>query len=136
MVNSFDSFINNIKEKINDLQVPEVYVVNDSLVYNLPYNSSTVSVAVANVNTLGELGRALAIATLIANHNVPPNKIKREVSSQIGAHSKRVDIVIELDEEFEGRNCIALLECKTTLKKPNDHQFASYLTSSQSLDRG
>ncbi|MBC7092378.1 MAG: hypothetical protein H5T50_10825, partial [Nitrososphaeria archaeon] len=63
MVNSFDSFINNIKEKINDLQVPEVYVVNDSLVYNLPYNSSTVSVAVANVNTLGELGRALAIAT-------------------------------------------------------------------------
>ena len=127
MMNSFDSFINNIKEKINDLQVPEVYVVNDSLVYNLPYNSSTVSVAVANVNTLGELGRALAIATLIANHNVPPNKIKREVSSQIGAHSKRVDIVIELDEEFEGRNCIALLECKTTLKKPNDHQFASYV---------
>ncbi len=66
-----------------------MYVANDGLIYNLPCNSSNINnVAVVNANTLGKLGRTLAIFTLINNYNVPPNKIKREPSSQIGTHTK------------------------------------------------
>lgn len=124
-----NDFIENLKKAIRLCNTSEVTISSDGtlLTYNLPLSKITLDVSINNANTLGELGRALAIATLISQYKVPAAKIRREVGSPVGSPSKRIDTVIELDETKDGRKCIALVECKTSLKEINNKQFADYV---------
>ncbi len=74
----------------------------------------------------GELGRALMIIDLIEKHKIPPKLISLEEKSVVGSPSKRIDIKIEISDIYNERNCIALVECKTSIHKISDLEFTSY----------
>lgn len=76
---------------------------------------------------LGELGRALIIIDLVERHKIPHNLITMEERSIVGSPSKRIDIKIKLADTYkQERECIALVECKTSVQKISEQKFTDY----------
>jgi type I restriction-modification system DNA methylase subunit len=119
------AFINLLKSEIIKTNTPEIQIKDDKLIYSLKkyteYNISSYSQTV-----LGELGRAYAILSLIKKYKISPDNILHEEASIIGAPSKRLDIKINIEDVYNGRKCIALIECKTSLRKISDIEFTDY----------
>lgn len=84
-----------------------------------------------NQTVLGELGRAIAVIDLLEK-GVPAEKIKIESASVVGSgpRSKRLDILLEVDDVYEDRKCrkcIAIVECKTSLREIEETKYVSYV---------
>lgn len=120
-----EQYINLLKKRISELNNSVVKIDNNLLRYSLKEEYSR-NISSYDQNVLGELGRALAIIDLIKNHKVPPPSIYLEDKSIVGSPSKRIDIKIDIDDTYEERKCIALVECKTSIHKITDSQFIDY----------
>ncbi len=88
-------------------------------------------IAEYNKNTFGELGRALAVIDLIKNKGVPAELIGIEVEGpSFGSQRRsRIDLVITLGDTYDGRKCIAVGECKTSLSALSNLRFKSFIKS-------
>ncbi|MEO0269686.1 MAG: hypothetical protein ABIN73_08115 [candidate division WOR-3 bacterium] len=118
-------YIDLLKVEISRLNNKAVRIEDDQLLYSLKkYYSRDISFYHQNV--FGELGRALAILDLIKEHKIPPKSISLEEKSIVGSPSKRIDIKIEISDVYNERNCIALVECKTSIHKVTDLEFTNY----------
>jgi type I restriction enzyme M protein len=117
--------INLLKEEIQKFDRNEVRIKDNKLIYSLG-NNREFDISSYNQNTLGELGRALATLKMITEFKIPPEKITLEEPSPVGSPSKRIDMKIKIDETFNNRECIALVECKTSINKIGDSGFTNY----------
>jgi hypothetical protein len=116
-----------LKEKIQHFNSDKVKIADNQLIYSLGGSESiTFDISSVNQNVLGELGRALAILNMIFEFKIPSEKIRREKVSFVGSPSKRIDIQIDIDESYNGRKCIALVECKTSIHRISDSEFTNY----------
>ena len=118
-------FINLLKSEIIKANKPEVKIKDNRLIYSLKkqaeYNISSYNQAV-----LGELGKAYTILQIIKKYKIAADNILREEASMVGVPSKRLDIKIDIEDVYKGRKCIALIECKTSLRKISDIEFTDY----------
>ena len=122
---SLREYIDLLKEEISSRSNPVVRIGNNQLVYVLREKRSR-DISTYNVNTLGELGRALAILDLVEKYNVPKDLIFIEERSIVGSPSRRIDIKIQLADVYKERECIALIECKTSTDRISDSEFTNY----------
>lgn len=125
MKNSLKRYIEILKSEISHYNNKSVRIENNQLLYSLKEKHKR-KISSYNQTVLGELGRALAILNLITKHKIPPKSIYLEEKSIVGSPSKRIDIKIDTADIYNGRRCIALVECKTSTHKINDSEFTKY----------
>jgi type I restriction enzyme M protein len=118
-------YIEFLKNKIKHIKNEYVKLKDNCLVYSLNKNYQR-DISYYNKNTLGELGRAIAVIDLISKHKIPPKNIKIEEKSIVGSPSKRTDVIIYLGDSYNDRECVALVECKTSIREISDREFTSY----------
>jgi len=121
-----ERYIQLLKQAIIKSNCPYVKIENNFLIYELGNGRIERDISSYTSSTLGELGRALAVLDLILNKKIPPEKILIEASSPVGSPSKRLDIIIKIDNVYNERKCIALVECKTSTKMLSDEEFVNY----------
>jgi hypothetical protein len=117
--------INKLREFIMDSGCLPVNLKGDKLSYNLKHDYIR-DISKYNQNVLGELGRAIAVIDLIQNRGVPPQSLLLEEKSIVGSPSRRLDLKLEIGDVYNGRNCIALVECKTSIRDIEDSFFTTY----------
>jgi len=122
---SLKQYIDLLKHRIAQLNNESVRIEGNLLHYSLSGDYFR-DISSYNQNVLGELGRALAILNLITDFKIFPERIRLEEGSRVGVPSKRVDIKIEIDDIYNERKCIALVECKTTIHKISNNNFTTY----------
>jgi type I restriction-modification system DNA methylase subunit len=118
-----NTFIDLLKNKIIEANRQEITIQNNKLIYSLKQQRQY-DISSYNQTTLGELGRAYAVLEIIKTLDVKPSEIMREKSTPVG--STRLDIAFDIRDVYNGRECIALVECKTSVHKISDSKFANY----------
>jgi len=116
-------FINLLKNKIIEANSQAITIQDNKLIYSLKERKQY-DISSYNQVTLGELGRAYALLEIMKVFNVKPNEITLEKSTPIG--STRLDTAFDIKDVYNGRKCIALVECKTSLHKISDSLFTNY----------
>jgi type I restriction enzyme M protein len=122
---NIETFIDLLKAEISKMSIPEVGIKNDTIVYLLK-NKTEYNVYSYNQTVLGELSRAYAISRFIKEYKIPSDRIVREEAAIVGSPSKRLDIKIDIEDVYNGRRCIALVECKTSIHRISDIDFTNY----------
>lgn len=123
---SLRQYVDLLKIKILHLNNKAVEIKNNKIYYSLNKIYPPHDISSYNQKVLGELGRAMAILHLITQHKIPPTSIYLEQKSPVGSPSKRTDIKIEISDVYNERNCIALVECKTSIRRISDSEFTNY----------
>ena len=123
VIKDVKNFIDLLKNKIIEANRQEIMIQNNKLIYSLKQQKQY-DISSYNQTTLGELGRAYAILEIMKTFDVKPGEIMREKSTPVG--STRLDIAFDIKDVYDGRKCIALVECKTSLHKISNPVFTNY----------
>ncbi|MCM8808370.1 MAG: N-6 DNA methylase [Candidatus Omnitrophica bacterium] len=124
---SLKKAIDFLKSKIFEANIKEVRIEDKKLLII----DKKRDISEYNINTLGELGRALVVIDLIKNKKIPVKSIDIEVEGpSFGSrHKSRIDLIINLGDIYNKTKSIAVGECKTSLKKLSDSEFRKFLKS-------